>query len=74
MTTREPEAIDEGVVELVESLEPNPAYVAGARWDVLHANRAAHLLFADFASRPDHERNMLWYYLAEPSARASFIK
>lgn len=73
MSIREPEAIDEGLVELVESLDPNPAYVAGGRWDILHANRAAHLLFADFDSRRGHERNMLWYYLAEPAARALYV-
>ncbi len=72
MTTREPEAVDEGVIELVESLEPHPAYVSGARWDILHANRAAHLLFADFGRRHGHERNMLWFYLADPRAKALY--
>jgi transcriptional regulator with XRE-family HTH domain len=69
----EPETVSDTVVELVESLEPNPAYVLGARWDVLHANRGAHLLFADWPSRPVSQRNMLWYYVCDPAARSIFV-
>ncbi len=71
--SNEPDIAFDAIVELVESLDPNPAYVIGARWDVLHANPAARTLFADWPSRPRIERNMLWYYLCDPSARTLFL-
>lgn len=67
------EEIGEEIEELAEVLDPNPTYVMGARWDILASNRAAQLLFADWNSRPSQERNMLWYYLCDPSARTLYV-
>ena len=69
--TRE-ESGDE-IEELVEVLEPNPTYVMGACWDILTSNRSANLLFTNWNERPARERNMLWYYLCEPSARELYV-
>ena len=65
--------IGEEVEELTGVLEPNPTYVMGARWDLLHWNRAAELLFTNWNRRPAHERNMLWFYLCDPYARRLYV-
>jgi len=44
----EPEELSEELEELLDSLDPNPAYVVGARWDVLGANHTACQLFSDW--------------------------
>ena len=65
--------IGEEVEELAAVLEPNPTYVMGARWDLLHWNRTAELIFTNWHRRPPHEQNMLWFYLCDPYARRLYI-
>ena len=67
------EEIGEEIEELTEVLEPNPTYVMGARWDILTSNRSANLLFTNWNAKPARERNMLWYYLCDPSARDLYV-
>lgn len=67
------EEIGEEIEELAEVLEPNPTYVMGARWDILTSNRSANLLFTNWNTKPGRERNMLWYYLCDPSARELYV-
>lgn len=60
--------------ELLESLDPNPAYIVDRRWDLLGANRAALTLFSDWQSRGSRiERNLLWFYCCDPAARSLFV-
>jgi len=63
----------EEIEELAETLEPNPTYVMGARWDILTSNRSANLLFTNWNALPTRERNMLRYYLCDPSARELYV-
>ncbi len=65
--------VGDEVEELTTVLEPNPTYVMGARWDLLHWNRAAELLFTNWNRRPPGERNMLWFYLCDPDARRLYV-
>ena len=67
------EEVGEEIEELAEVLEPNPTYVMGARWDILTSNRSANLLFTNWDKLPARERNMLWYYLCDPSARDLYV-
>ena len=70
----EPEMLSEELEELLDSIEPNPAYVVGARWDVLGANHTACQLFTDWESkRTKRERNLLWFYCCDPAARSLFV-
>ena len=43
------EDLPEDLAELVATLEPNPTYVVGARWDILHANPSAERIFAPWS-------------------------
>ncbi len=73
-TTFEPEMLSEELEELLDAIEPNPAYVVGARWDVLGANHTACQLFTDWAGkRTKRERNLLWFYCCDPAARSLFV-
>ncbi|HET7399445.1 MAG TPA: helix-turn-helix transcriptional regulator [Intrasporangium sp.] len=69
----EPEELTDEVEELLEALDPNPAYVVGARWDVLGGNHAARRLFCDWHAKPSkRERNLLYFYCCDPGARSLF--
>jgi transcriptional regulator with XRE-family HTH domain len=64
------ETLAAGLAELVTRLDPCPTYVAGRRWDVLAANRAARVLWTDWAALPPAERNMVWWTFTHPAARS----
>ncbi|GAA4217420.1 helix-turn-helix domain-containing protein [Actinocatenispora rupis] len=68
------EVLVPGVAELVDRLDPAPAYVTGRRWDVLAANRAACLLWTDWWALPPADRNMVWWMLTAPAARDVFVE
>lgn len=70
----EPEIISEELEELIDAIDPNPAYVVGARWDILGANHTARQLFSDWeAKRSKCERNLLYFYCCDPAARSLFV-
>jgi transcriptional regulator with XRE-family HTH domain len=54
---------------LVQSLDPNPAYVLGRRWDYLAWNDAAVALFGDFGQLPKPARNHVWQMFTDPVRR-----
>lgn len=54
---------------VLDSLDPNPAFVRGWRWDVYAWNRAACAVFADFAALPAGERNIVRLLFTDPQAR-----
>ncbi len=70
----EPEMLTDELEELIDSIDPNPAYVVGVHWDVLGANHMARRLFSDWeAKRSPIERNLLWFYCCDPAARSLFV-
>jgi transcriptional regulator with XRE-family HTH domain len=68
------EAAAPGLAELVNRLDPGPAYVTGRYWDVLAANRAARALWTDWPALPPGERNLLWWMITAPAAREVFAE
>jgi transcriptional regulator with XRE-family HTH domain len=73
-TTRPPEVLVPGVKELVDGLDPHPAYVSGRHWDVLAANKAARALWTDWPALPPDQRNILWWTFTEPKARTVLVE
>jgi len=65
------ETVAPALAEMVQRLDPWPAYLKGGRWDVLAANRAARALFADWPARAD--RNLLSWMFTEPAARKIYL-
>lgn len=59
-----------GLADLVDRLDPDPAYVTGRRWDLLASNRAARALWTDWNVVPEEDRNIIWWTFTQPAARA----
>ena len=67
------ERIDQGVVDLVQRLDPFPTLLKGRRWDVLAANSAARELFDDCESLPAGERNLVRWMFTTKRAREVYV-
>ena len=67
------EKLPAAVADLVDRLDPDPTYVSGRCWDVLAANRAARLLWADWPALPPAERNIVWWTFMHPAARSVLV-
>ncbi|MCB1033083.1 MAG: helix-turn-helix domain-containing protein [Acidobacteria bacterium] len=57
------------VRQLLKQLDPFPAWVAGERWDILAWNRAATLIYGDFAAMEEARRNLLCVLFLSPRIR-----
>jgi len=64
---------DKGVTprlqRVLDALEPTPAMIRTATWDVVAWNRAATVLFFDYAAAAPSERNVLRFIFLDPRAR-----
>lgn len=67
-----PAVCPEVVREILDSLEPLPALLLNARYDILASNRAHHDLFWHWPTRCD-ERNVLWCCFVHVEARRHFL-
>jgi transcriptional regulator with XRE-family HTH domain len=65
-------AMPEAIKEIVRSLDPLPAAVMNARFDVLETNAAYEDLFRDWHSLPCVHKNTLWCCITEPMVREKF--
>jgi transcription regulator MmyB-like protein len=64
-----PRAAPAELAELVAALEPNPAYLAGPRTDVLAMNGAAASVLGEPSRAPDGKQNLLWWMLTSDAGR-----
>jgi transcriptional regulator with XRE-family HTH domain len=66
---------DEGVTprlqNVLNALEPSPALIRTATWDVVAWNQAATVIFTDYASLPPDRRNILRFIFLDPRVRAA---
>jgi transcriptional regulator with XRE-family HTH domain len=66
---------DEGVTprlqRVLDALEPSPALIRTATWDVVAWNRAVTVMLADYGSMRPEERNILRFIFLDPRARAA---
>jgi transcriptional regulator with XRE-family HTH domain len=63
------EVVGRTVAPLLERLQPYPAAVLNARWDLLAFNRVQASFFDDLDSVPQEDRNCLWLAFGDPSWR-----
>jgi transcriptional regulator with XRE-family HTH domain len=56
---------------VLDALNPCPAVIRTATWDVVAWNRAATVMFMDYESLPPERRNVLRYIFLDPRARAA---
>ncbi len=55
---------------VLDALDPTPALIRTATWDVVAWNRASRVMLVDFATLPSQERNILRFIFLDPRARA----
>ena len=66
---------DEGVTprlqRVLNALEPSPALIRTAIWDVVAWNRAATVMFTDYGALPPEQRNVLRLFFLDPKVRVA---
>jgi len=55
---------------VLDVLDPSPALIRTATWDVVAWNRAATVMLTDYGSLPPEQRNLLRIIFLDPRARA----
>ncbi len=65
--------VDEGVRRMLKSMDAQPAYVTGWRWDLLAWNDAAVAVFGDYSRLPADERNIMHNVFANPAHRRLLV-
>jgi transcriptional regulator with XRE-family HTH domain len=66
---KEDEGITPRLQRVLDALEPSPALMRTARWDVVAWNRAAKALLMDYDSLPPEQRNILRFIFLDPHVR-----
>src|ERR1700751_493553 len=56
---------------VLDALDPSPAVIRTAIWDVVAWNRAATVMLIDYGSLPPEQRNILRFIFLDPRARAA---
>ena len=56
---------------VLDALDPSPALIRTAIWDVVAWNRAATVMLIDYGSLPPEQRNILRFIFLDPRARAA---
>jgi transcriptional regulator with XRE-family HTH domain len=56
---------------VLDALDPTPAIIRSAVWDVVAWNRAATVMLMDYGSLPPEKRNILRFMFLDPRARAA---
>ena len=67
------EICEPAVQELVDALDPYPAFVVSPRYDLLAWNRAETALKGDYSSLPDRYRNVMWLLFTQPAWRELLV-
>src|SRR5580658_6606097 len=68
---RKNEGVTPRLQRVLDALEPSPALIRTAIWDVVAWNRAASVMLMDYGSLPPEQRNILRFIFLEPRARAA---
>ncbi len=64
------ERVSPALQQILDDLDPAPAYVIGRRWDYLAWNKAADALFALSETAAPYARNMIWRLFTSETMRA----
>jgi len=65
------EGVTPRLQRVLDALDPSPAVIRTAIWDVVAWNRAATVMLMDYASLPPEQRNILRFIFLDPRARAA---
>ena len=64
------EGVTPRLQRVLDVLDPSPALIRTATWDVVAWNRAATVMLTDYGSLPPEQRNLLRIIFLDPRARA----
>src|SRR5246127_4848353 len=62
------EGVTPRLQRVLDALDPSPALIRTATWDVVAWNRASTVMLTDYASIPAEQRNILRFILFNPQA------
>jgi transcriptional regulator with XRE-family HTH domain len=65
------EGVTPRLQRVLDALEPSPALIRTATWDVVAWNRAATVMLTDYGSLPPEQRNVLRFIFLDPRVRAA---
>lgn len=65
------EGVTPRLQRVLDALEPSPALIRTAIWDVVAWNRAATVMLSDYASLPVERRNILRSFFLDPKVRGT---
>ena len=68
---RRNEGVTPRLQRVLDALDPTPALIRTATWDVVAWNRGASALLVDYSALPPEQRNMLRFLFLDPRARAA---
>jgi len=68
---RKSEGVTPRLQRVLDALDPTPALIRTATWDVVAWNRAATAMLMDYGSLPPDRRNILRFIFLDPRARAA---
>ena len=68
---RKDEVVTPRLQRVLDALEPCPALIRTATWDVIAWNRAATVMLTDYGSLPPKQRNVLRFIFLDPAVRAA---
>lgn len=66
---RKAEGVTPRLQRVLDALDPSPALIRTAIWDVVAWNRAATVMLGDYGALPPEQRNILRIIFLDPSAR-----
>jgi transcriptional regulator with XRE-family HTH domain len=67
---QENEGVTPRLQRVLDALDPSPALIRTAIWNVVAWNRAATIMLGDYGALPPHQRNVLRIIFLDPRARA----
>jgi transcriptional regulator with XRE-family HTH domain len=65
------EGVTPRLQRVLDALEPSPALIRTATWDVVAWNQAATVMLTDYGSLPPKQRNVLRFIFLDPRVRAA---
>jgi transcriptional regulator with XRE-family HTH domain len=68
---RKNEGVTPRLQRVLDALDPSPAVIRTATWDVIAWNRAATVMLMDFGLLEPQQRNLLRFMFLDPGARAA---
>jgi transcriptional regulator with XRE-family HTH domain len=68
---RKNDSVTPRLQRVLDALDPSPAVIRTATWDVVAWNRAATVMLMDYGALPPERRNILRFIFLDPRARAA---